>query len=87
MRWHKVLAPPPTAQIHQPIFSLGTALDTSGQYKWRRRGDFEFPLLTPQFFDFLTRGWGGSGMVKKWSFGRVKSGNSKIATVAPFVLP
>ena len=29
----KVLAPPPTAYTSEPIFSLGVAVDTLGEYK------------------------------------------------------
>ena len=59
---HKVLAPPPTAQTHQPIFLLGTALDTLGHTNGAIVAIFEFQLLTPQFCDFLAfRGWIRSG--------------------------
>ena len=36
----KVLAPPPTAHMAQPIFSLGVAVGTLDKFEWRLHGDF-----------------------------------------------
>ena len=36
----KSLAAPPTAYMGQAIFLLPVAVDTSGGYNWRHRGDF-----------------------------------------------
>ena len=44
----KVLQPPPTAQMAQPIFLLGVAVDTLDKCKWHPRGKFlNFHLKPP----------------------------------------
>ena len=49
----KVLAPPPTAYIPEPIFSLGVAVDSLDEYKWHHLGGFwKFHLEPPKLTTF-----------------------------------
>ena len=85
MEAHKVLAPPLQLKPINQFLHLEVLWIPWGNTNGATVAIFEFPLLTPPILRFFAHG-GGSGVGKKWSFGGVKSGNSKIATVAPFVL-
>ena len=50
-----MLHAPPTAHIVHSISSLAAAVDTSGEYNWRHRGNFSISTFTYQNLGF----WGG----------------------------